>query len=570
MHGRSIDAVHPFLRHASTTRDVRFVDAAVRLFRGAERLSGPDGSWLCERAGDSWPWAGTTVQASIALGEALQHHGEILDPGERDRWRRRLAAAIEFIAASVPISPPKWNVNYPCSASAALAVAAVVLDRPSYTARAREFAHGIRQFFTQGRLIWGEGKPATVPGPRGCRSIDLIYNVADSLPNLALYAKLTGDREIEDAVVESLRAHLEFMLPDGGWDASFGSRAYKWTYWGGRTTGACQLGLALLADRDGRFEPAAVRSLGLLERCTVDGLLASGSDAEETGERPCVQPTIFHARGFASLLDAARPEPAPAAPLPRDRPADVRHFAEIDTYLVDRGPWRSSITCYSFYDRVPSPGGGTGLRAAHASGGALSMLWHELAGPLVTSSLTDYFPLQEPGNMPLHRVEAVASLTPRLELARDWIHYRSIEDLAAQVTVCVEADQTRAAVEGELVTAEQKGLPDGALRFRLDYRLSGSRFEIGVSVAGNPAEVQYILPLICRRSDAVTRIDERAIEIVRSRCIVELRCDRELELGHPTDQRIYSPVPGHHAISTAVAIAAGSGEARLSLTARPR
>jgi hypothetical protein len=28
--------------------------------------------------------------------------------------------------------------------------------------------------------------------------------------------------------------HLEFMLHDGAWDNSWGTRNFKWTYWGNR------------------------------------------------------------------------------------------------------------------------------------------------------------------------------------------------------------------------------------------------------------------------------------------------------------------------------------------------
>ena len=47
---------------------------------------------------------------------------------------------------------------------------------------------------------------------------------------------MTDARLARLAVATSLRAHLEFMLPDGAWDNSWGTRNYKWTYWGSRTS----------------------------------------------------------------------------------------------------------------------------------------------------------------------------------------------------------------------------------------------------------------------------------------------------------------------------------------------
>ena len=77
-------------------------------------------------------------------------------------------------------------------------------------------------------------------------------------------------------VVASMKTHLEFMLPDGGWDNSFGTRNYKWTWWGSRTTGGCQPAYALLADRDPNFIEAAIRNTKLLDECTVNGVLMGG------------------------------------------------------------------------------------------------------------------------------------------------------------------------------------------------------------------------------------------------------------------------------------------------------
>lgn len=75
----------------------------------------------------------------------------------------------------------------------------------------------------------------TAVTPKNCRPVDLGYNAEESLPALILYAELTGDEDVGRAVLRTAREHLNFMLPDGGWDNSFGSRSYKWCWWGSRT-----------------------------------------------------------------------------------------------------------------------------------------------------------------------------------------------------------------------------------------------------------------------------------------------------------------------------------------------
>ena len=42
-----------------------------------------------------------------------------------------------------------------------------------------------------------------------------------------------------DQTVAALRTHMEFMLPDGAWDNSWGTRNYKWSWWGSRTSDGC-------------------------------------------------------------------------------------------------------------------------------------------------------------------------------------------------------------------------------------------------------------------------------------------------------------------------------------------
>ena len=49
-------------------------------------------------------------------------------------------------------------------------------------------------------------------------------------------ALMVNDRELLSIVERSMNTHLEFMLPDGAWDNSWGTRSFKWTYWGGRTS----------------------------------------------------------------------------------------------------------------------------------------------------------------------------------------------------------------------------------------------------------------------------------------------------------------------------------------------
>lgn len=538
LHGRAIEAIHPFLREASRGAEP-YLEAARGLYRWADQISWHDGSWPNEVAGDRGVWKGTTVPAAIAIGEALRYHGHLLEPGEREAWRARLRRAVTFVNENVPIDPPWWNINYPAAATAALAIASEVLEEPMFRRRAREIAVALIPWFTPNdRLLAGEGHPQTSVGARGCRPIDISYNVGESLPNLVLYARLTGDREIEDLVVESLGHHLELMLPDGAWDNSFGSRSYKWTYFGGRTTGSCVPALAMLADRDARFLVAVDRHLGLLESMTHGGLLDGGPHLADQGEPPCVQHTVFQARSLASLLDAGWTPPvarADDARLPRDEAYGVRHLPDVSTHLVAEGPWRATITCYSFFD----------VRGGHPSGGALSLLWHEAIGPLVTASMNQYV-LKEPGNMPFDRTDATESLTPRLEHI-DGKRFTSIDDVRAVVAL---SERTRAVVRGHIVSSDQAQPPQGPVPFALDYVWRDHTFEIVARLEPDAAleGVHFVLPIVSRASERVQQIDDTTLEIEKSSKRLRITASVPFVPLADIATRVYNHVPGHQAV----------------------
>src|SRR5690606_3094321 len=147
--------------------------------------------------------------------ESLAHFGSILDADTRSAWRRRLKRAMDFIYTDFTIGT--GNINYPATATYALALAAELFGEARYLEQARHLAAQLLAYFTpHDRFLFGEGKPGHEPSQGGCYSVDLGYNVEESLPALLLYARMAGDQTMMDAVHASVRTHLEFLLPDGG------------------------------------------------------------------------------------------------------------------------------------------------------------------------------------------------------------------------------------------------------------------------------------------------------------------------------------------------------------------
>src|ERR1700722_5838278 len=85
IHGRCGDAVYPLLRVAHTTGDAKYLNAALLVYEWTEhQVSRADG--ICINDVPLSSWQGITAFHTIALAEAVQHHGTVLDTATRQRW----------------------------------------------------------------------------------------------------------------------------------------------------------------------------------------------------------------------------------------------------------------------------------------------------------------------------------------------------------------------------------------------------------------------------------------------------------------------------------------------------
>ncbi|MEE4329735.1 MAG: hypothetical protein V2J10_02630, partial [Wenzhouxiangella sp.] len=209
IHGRCMDAVHPFLHMARRTGEERWMRSAVEVFEWSRNVTLESGAWTVMP--DPKSWRGITIFGAIALAESLHHHGDLLDTAVRKRWTTRLSRAADFVLGFFNIKFS--NINYSATALHGFHLFTKVLDDPKYLRRARELAAELRGFFTApNELLYGEGKPKE-KSSRGRYPVDLGYNVEESLPALALYALDTGDEALTRRVADSMRSHLAFLLP---------------------------------------------------------------------------------------------------------------------------------------------------------------------------------------------------------------------------------------------------------------------------------------------------------------------------------------------------------------------
>lgn len=530
IHGRSADAAYPLLHMAHATGEGRYMEAAVRLQAWAENMSCPDGSWVNEP--DS-SWKAITVFGTLSLGEALRHHGMLLEKEVYGRWLERMQRGAEYVYSTFSINT--GNINYPISAAAALTVAGMLLGRQDFLEKGRGFAHEALGYFTQNGLLFGEGDPRDGHSPKGCRPVDLGYNVEESLPALVLYGLLAGDEEVLQAAVASMKAQLEFMLPDGAWDNSWGSRDFKWTYWGSRTSDGCQAAYALLAGREPAFAEAALRNALLMKACTHDGVLYGGPHYHLKGEPPCIHHTLTHAKALAALLDYNAAGGAKPVPLPRESARGVREFPEIGTWLAATGPWRATVTAYDWEY----------MKEGHPGGGSISMLWHEKLGPLLAGSLTEYT-MKEPANMQRVRDSVSMPLTPRLEIVRDGRCYRSINDYSADVLYECSGDKITFFTEGWLVDGDRRHPAAGEVKYRIKYAFDPGSVEI--SVACDAEDGRYYLPVVSDLTEAVAGPGPGSVEIAKKGGKLRISSPSPIETAECENGRIFNHVPGFQAV----------------------
>jgi hypothetical protein len=535
VHGRSPDAIYPLLRCAHDTKRVEFVDMAIGLFDWGERnVSRADGSWVNDAVISDW--RGITVFRAVTLAESLRHHDDLLPARVRSAWTDRLARSLHFLDGFITIDT--GNINYPVSATYAFALGAELFGERRYRDRARALAHQALGYVTPNHLLFGEGHPQTGLSPRGHRPVDLGYNVEESLPALALYAHLTKDEEVADAVREALAAHLDFMLPDGGWDNSWGSRNYKWTWWGSRTSDGCHPAYRLFADRDPRFAEAADRNLALMRACTADGLLMGGPHCARHGYRTCLHHSFTHAKALATVLDLEIDRPADSHLLPADSPIGLRSYPEIGTHLAGVGEWRATFTDYD-WDYLAPKGGG------HATGGALSLLHHRKLGPVLVASMTRYS-VAEPANQQLALDDSHQPLTPRIEVTYGAETYTNVADLRGVLRIEGDQNGIEASNEARLCLPGGKAL-DGP-SCRIDVRITPEAVTLSAWLRGTMpagAEARLILPVIASHDDDIESSGERTV--IR-RATGAMRIAASLPPHTPAISRWFNLVPGFECV----------------------
>ena len=335
------------------------------------------------------------------------------------------------------------------------------------------------------------------------------YNIEESLPLLILHSKWLGDEEKLSFYADRAADHLEFLLPDGGIDNSFGTRQNKWTYWGSRTSDGMQEGFVYIMNRDPVFAKAALRSFRMLQKCTHGGYLYGGPMAKSAGEPACLHHAFTHAKALTAFrleMDESALEGCEDALLPREIPK-LKSFQNGNLYTVTRGKWTATVNAC---DLICYPN-------TESTGGAITLLWNADYGAILASTNHKFNPT-EPANMQYQRnADEVVCNTPRVICGE----YTSDNDL----TVRISADGSSLVCKSE--------------KFPLTLRYSFDEGGVDISVLCERDGV-YRLPVISDGGDGIAFNNN----CVCFRDTVKVCSDTVPTPELPSDKRLYNQVGG--------------------------
>ena len=511
-HGRIIDTVWPMTWLWQRTGESKYLDFAKDAVSwGEAHMQQSDGSYKNDYDSE---WRGITEFSQIALGKTLLRFGDVLPKELHDAWLDLFVRQSEYIVWWTAQPLGRLNVNYQAARPLCFELAWRLTGQERFRSLAREQAKTILRHVAPDGLLVGETHPSVYVSPRGLRGIDIGYNVEESLPLLFEYAEMAGDGEMMEGLLRCAQAHLDFILPDGGLDNSFGTRSNKWSYWGSRTSDGILPMLSAMA-RHGHPEAmrAAEYTLTLYERCTgPDGLLTGGLYYGKAGEPACVHHSFCHVKPLPDWIDSdfSSLEDVFCPALPSEKAFGVKHIPSRDVYLIGTRNWRATVNnTDNWFNR----------EGQTTAGGSISLLYHRRAGLLLAGTSMVYN-TDEPQNMqwPVHD-DTTRCFTPRIEDGA----FSNVYDKDAKITVKGNGRRVAVTVEGTLTDENgRKGNP-----FRLRYRLSGNRLVIEASGTG-----RFILPVVLPQDSGASRIS------IRSKAEVS-----EEKTGRP-DGLAFNPIAG--------------------------
>jgi hypothetical protein len=542
-HTRGGEAAFPFVYLGNRTNDNLVIQKGISLADWLLKRQNEDGSW------DESPgsWKGTTVFQLMALA-ALVDMGRPVLPESRIRsYEKAVTNASEWVCKNINFR--RVTTNYIASAAAGLALANKVLVEKRWERKARRLARLAVGKINGDGLIEGEGRGRRIfkkvyIKPDG---IDIGYGLEMTLASLALYATLTGDRYVVSTIDYAIKEHLYFIYPDGSLDNSLGSRGYKWTIYGSKTTHGSQMALAFAATES----PEIMRALNLttkaLGRFIEFGLLSNGPEKDAKEETTCLYPTITRACNLAFALAYFPESHLNEGAIPAEKPLWVKKFPSLNSIVVKKEPWMATISGYGNVTRYPTQ---KGQRTYYVpGGGSITYLFHSHWGHVQAATQLEYQRIEL-----LHVPEAkngARSLCPRMVLRKQSGAASSSHARKTEVRYTQEHDKISVQVQGRFFYPEGKG-KELRSYYRIEYIFSPDRItkHYHMTLVSPYISMEIIEPIVLE-SSATFQNTEQGLLIRKSENNLLLM--HESPSGHWSKseeiERIMCPLPSLKALS---------------------
>ena len=467
IHGRIADLCFPLTVLWEKTGDETYLNQADKLIDWTEfNLKSEKGFWFNDIGSR---WIGTSAFGALSIGEALYHYGDVLPFNVKEKWMNIFLRICDgFVSETGKLRP---LINYYCAISTLLAMAWRITGKEAYYEVSKKWLEIVFDRFDEDGLLYGEKYPITFED--GTHTIDMGYNLEESLPLLLRYSQLTG--EYGDFFRERLRDHLGFLLPDGGIDNSFGTRHNKWTYWGSRTCDGLIGGLALVLDEP-IFVDACERVLSLYERCTQDGLLALPM-AEEAREPICLHHTFTHAKALAALVCAEYVPEVKRTVLPCEKKYGIKEFQKGKVLLVSHGPFRATFSAMKYLHEDLANGGGS-----------MNLLYHDTYGVICAATSAKFF-MQETYNQQ---------------------HLRNADEMHCMTAQFILDGKMACRNQKVELTHSDKKISVKAEDWQAEYVF----YEEAVEITLKCSDGIYHLPIVCKKDSRIELSDDKCILII--------------------------------------------------------
>jgi hypothetical protein len=498
-HPRTGEAVFPFCYVYAETKNERYLAAAVRLMKWLGKAQRDDGSWEMD---DVDVHKLGVVSLTMALCHAHQVAAGRLHGDDLARLSRIVRRGAEYVYESAGGKCAEDHgpgVNCLTLSCPALQLAHSITGEQKYAERAKENALSVISRINEDGFLVGE----RVIEPCRHPYVDVGFDLEIGLPALTVYSCLTGNQEVQDAVLKALNTHLNFVAPTGYIDNSWGMRMYKWNVLGNDDGSGCQTAFLPLRNFDARFQRAAGQNLRfMVKNMMKDGFVTDGPHVKDRPEcrSPCPKESVLRANGICQALIYSSGVPLARGGrglLPTEEKGWVRFYRTVNVLQVRTSALLCTISGYG----AGEPGGGT-----------ITHLWNDRFGTVQAAS-PFLFGCHDVDNPELNEW-----LTPRLELKpEDLPHFSNVFEPDAVLSVSGEQvveDKFEVVAKGRMKSDMGR---DPGLTYTMVYRFEGGKVMKEITADGVPnARLRSVEPIVFEKGCDVLPMDN-GVEIKHPR-----------------------------------------------------